>query len=81
MTNKTITQEEYYMAKALFTLAREQYQEGQKFEGLLARYLKSKDDNYLGHLSDAMFDLTISFEEGMKREGYVVGEEEEKDLG
>lgn len=74
MTNKTLTLDEYYMAKALFTFAREQYVGGQKFEALLAKHLE-REEGYFNKLSDAFFDADISFEEAMEYDGYTVEEE------
>lgn len=59
-------------ALALFVMAADHYQQCRAFEGQLGKLLGyDEDDNYLGCLSDEIYD-NGRFEAGFKKEGFVV---------
>ena len=71
-TKKTITPDQRLKAFALFSMAVDHYSKMREFETALGELLGyDEDENYLGCLSDEIYDGG-NFTRGLKREGIVV---------
>lgn len=70
---KEITAQTHLTALALFTVARQHYLKLREMEFALHDLLGYDEKGYCGNLSDELYnDERGSFDEGMKREGFVI---------
>lgn len=74
---KTITPDVRLTAFALFTMAQRHVMEARKFETQLCELL-GYEDEWAGGLSDEIYDPNGRFENGLKRDGFVVAASKQK---
>lgn len=68
---KHISRVMYLKAFALFTVANINFVKAKDFEDELCSLLGVKDD-YLGHISDEIYEKKPNFDKALENEGYVV---------
>lgn len=68
---KTICHNTYLKAQGLFHLANENYRRAAQFESALSKLLDNGDD-YIGHISDQVFEEGGSLDRALKLEGIKV---------
>lgn len=71
---KTITHQEYLQLQGLFYLAQTHYAKSSEFEKAIGIIVEAEDIWSCGHISDAIVDGGITFDEAMKKEGISVEE-------